>query len=386
MSITSPVTSLLAPATEAVLECRAVSKRFGATTAVDDVSLAVGAGETLAVVGPSGCGKSTLLRMMAGLTGIDSGSIALAGREVAGPFTFVPAERRGVGIVFQDLALFPHLSVADNVAFGLAQHRTRRGRWPSGRPSPAQRWSPGARETRVQQMLELVGLTSFSQRFPHQLSGGEQQRVAIARALALEPDVVLLDEPFSQLDRGLAARVRDEALQTLRAAGVSVVLVTHDQDEALAVGDRVAVLRAGRLVHLAEPEEVFHRPVDRFVATFLGEADFLPGVRQGALARGPLGRLPVTPGPDGDVEVMTRPHDLTVVPWGDQAPGAEGGSGVVRRVEFRGGDVLHHVDLDGGSTVRALTTHTRRVAVGRRVMVPTPNAHPLAAFDGATPP
>lgn len=372
--------------TEHVLECVGVTKRFGAITAVNEISLSLARGEALAIVGPSGCGKSTLLRMMAGLTSLDSGTITVGGREVAGPSTFVPAERRGVGIVFQDLALFPHLSVADNVAFGLTRQATGR--------SSRRRWLRDPRRAkgsdthdRVREMLELVGLSRFGDRFPHQLSGGEQQRVAIARALALNPDVVLLDEPFSQLDRGLAARVRDEAIQALRAAGASVVLVTHDQDEALAVGDRVAVLQSGRLVQLAEPEEVFHRPINRFVSTFLGEADFLSGVRHGASVDTALGPLPVVNGPDGDVDVMTRPHDLTVRPLisadlGDsernRGPGAVG---VVKRLEFRGGDVLHHVTLDAGPSLRALTSHTDKVAVGQRVLVPAPDAHPLTAFD-----
>ncbi len=396
--------------THPVLECVGVTKRFGATTAVNEISLSLARGEALAIVGPSGCGKSTLLRMMAGLTSLDSGTITVGGREVAGPSTFVPAERRGVGIVFQDLALFPHLSVADNVAFGL----TRQGAAGSSAARSMQRgwrrWRGSAESTdattesneatnqrngtqgeandqRVREMLELVGLSRFGDRFPHQLSGGEQQRVAIARALALNPDVVLLDEPFSQLDRGLAARVRDEAIQALRAAGASVVLVTHDQDEALAVGDRVAVLQSGRLVQLAEPEEVFHRPINRFVSTFLGEADFLSGVRHGDSVDTVLGPLPVFAGPDGDVDVMTRPHDLTVrplpgMPWdGTELDRAGGAVGVVNRLEFRGGDVLHHVTLDAGPTIRALTSHTDKVAVGQRVLVPAPREHALTAFD-----
>ncbi|CAN5372814.1 ABC transporter ATP-binding protein [soil metagenome] len=369
---------------DVVLECVGVTKRFGATTAVNDVSFQLGRGEALAVVGPSGCGKSTLLRMMAGLTGIDSGRITVGGNEVAGGSTFVPAEKRGVGIVFQDLALFPHLSVADNIAFGLgrAPHVARLRFWRGDQ-------NDDATQARVEQMLEMVGLTRFGDRFPHQLSGGEQQRVAIARALALNPEVVLLDEPFSQLDRGLAARVRDEAIQALRSAGASVVLVTHDQEEALAVGDRVAVLQAGRLVQLAEPEEVFHHPCNRFVSTFLGEADFVTGVRHGSTAQTVLGDLPVVEGPDGDVEVMTRPHDLTVLPasaaTSQPADAPAHGVGVVQRLEFRGGDVLHHVALDAGPTIRALTSHTHKVAVGERVLVPIPDAHPLTAFAVACP-
>ncbi|MGB3829972.1 MAG: ABC transporter ATP-binding protein [Ornithinimicrobium sp.] len=400
-------TALHAPApadsrTEHVLECVEVTKRFGATTAVNEISLSLARGEALAIVGPSGCGKSTLLRMMAGLTSLDSGTITVGGREVAGPSTFVPAERRGVGIVFQDLALFPHLSVADNVAFGLTRRSTGRStdratgrsgrRWLRGRGAPAVgagSGPAGQTQERVREMLELVGLSRFGDRFPHQLSGGEQQRVAIARALALNPDVVLLDEPFSQLDRGLAARVRDEAIQALRAAGASVVLVTHDQDEALAVGDRVAVLQSGRLVQLAEPEEVFHRPVNRFVSTFLGEADFLSGVRHGETVDTVLGRLPVFAGVDGDVDVMTRPHDLTVLPLPSGSAGHQptnpGAAGTVQRLEFRGGDVLHHVSLDAGPSLRALTSHTHKMAVGQRVLIPPPEAHQLTAFDVSCP-
>lgn len=393
--------------TDAVLECTGVTKRFGSTTAVNDISLSLGRGEALAIVGPSGCGKSTLLRMMAGLTTVDSGTISVGGKEVAGPTTFVPAERRGVGIVFQDLALFPHLSVADNVAFGLSRRSggslttggSRRG-WLRGRRAAKPEVSPhgspsgqarglSANDERVREMLELVGLSRFGDRFPHQLSGGEQQRVAIARALALNPEVVLLDEPFSQLDRGLAARVRDEAIQALRAAGASVVLVTHDQDEALAVGDRVAVLQAGKLVQIADPEEVFHRPVNRFVSTFLGEADFFSGVRRGESVDTLLGPLPVFDGADGDVDVMTRPHDLTVLPLmladGTERSADQGAAGVVKRIEFRGGDVLHHVTLDSGVSLRALTSHTHKVGVGERVVVPTPAVHPLTAFDVSCP-
>lgn len=368
----------------AVLDCRGLTKRFGGTLALDDVDLQVNRGETLAVMGPSGCGKSTLLRTLAGLTGIDAGSIALQGRQVAGDARFVPAEDRGVGIVFQDLALFPHLTVADNVAFGLQPAARRRASWSSWRRRRiAARDAVGsAAPTRVEEMLGLVGMRALANRYPHELSGGEQQRVAIARALAPDPVVMLLDEPFSHLDRHLAVQVRDEAMQVLRSAGATVLVVTHDQDEALAVGDRVAVLRAGRLVQVDTPEGLFNRPTDRFVATLLGEADFVRGTRRGAWASSFLGELPVMTGPDGAVHVMVRPHDLTVQRSGCHDT-ASGGLGVVSRVEFRGGDVLHHVSLDDGTSVRARTSHTRAVPVGARVIVPTPVAHPLAAFTAA---
>lgn len=349
--------------TNPLLHLHNVTKRYGQNAAVDDVSLELSRGEVLVVVGPSGCGKSTLLRCIAGLTGIDAGSIDLAGRQVAGPTTFVPAERRGVGIVFQDLALFPHLNVADNVGFGLTYLKNKHDQ----KTSAAQ----------VASMLELVGLSDKAQRFPHELSGGEQQRVAIARALALEPDLVLLDEPFSHLDRGLSVKVRNEATAALRQAGATVVLVTHDQDEALAVGDKVAVMQDGVLVQIDTPSTVFHQPTNRFVASFLGEAIFLPGQRRSDIADTVFGELPISAGPDGDVTVMVRPHDLTVA----ESASAVGPTGIVTSVEFRGGSYLHEVELTPGIRVHALTPHTIRFNVGDTVAVWLSTHHPLTAFS-----
>ena len=362
---------------QALLEVRSVSKSFGPTRALDGVDLTVARGSTLAVVGPSGCGKSTLLRCVVGLTGVDAGTIRLEGREVAGPGGFVPAERRGVGIVFQDLALFPHLTVADNVAFGL---RSRRERDPGGR---------------VSEMLALVGLERHAARYPHQLSGGEQQRVAIARTLAPRPELVLLDEPFSHLDAGLAVQVREEALTTLREAGVTVVLVTHDQEEALAVGDEVAVLHDGRLVQVGTPDQVFHRPATTFVATFLGAADFLPARRSGDRASTSLGEVRILAGPGGratstggaaplgdHVEVLVRPHDLRLDSPA-RGSGADGGGAgaTVTRTEFRGAAVLHWLRLDDGGQVRALVPHDLAHPVGATVVAHLAGDHPLVAFE-----
>ncbi len=340
---------------EPVLELSGVGKQFGAVVALDAVSLAVQRGELLAVVGPSGCGKSTMLRAVAGLLAIDAGTICAGGREVAGPRTFVPPERRDVGVVFQDLALFPHLDVADNVAFGL---RRRAG---------------GGRRKRVAEVLELVGLAGLGQRFAHELSGGEQQRVALARALAPDPAVVLLDEPFSHLDRNLRTLVREHTVDVLHAAGATGVFVTHDQEEALAAGDRVAVLRQGRIEQVAVPEEVFHSPASRFVATFLGEADFLPGEHYGKHAHTLFGALPVTAFGSGPCEVMVRPHEVSIEP--DDAS-----STVVTRTEFRGALVLHHVRLADGSTLRGVRPHTAPLAVGTHVIVHPLVDHPLAVF------
>ena len=218
------------------VRCRGLTKIFGAVRAVDDMSLDVDPGEIVALLGPSGCGKTTFLRLIAGFERPDAGSVLLADEEVAGPGRFLPPERRRIGMVFQDYALFPHLSVADNVAFGLARRRRLSARG-------AHR---DAAES-VGRLLALVGLEGLGARLPHEISGGQQQRVALARALAPAPAVVLLDEPFSNLDATLRAEVRAEVRGILREAGATAVFVTHDQEEALSLADRVAVMRAGHL-------------------------------------------------------------------------------------------------------------------------------------------
>ena len=335
-----------------VLQLRQVTKRFGAVTALGDVDLRIGRGELLAVIGPSGCGKSTLLRSIAGLTSIDAGRICAGDRELVGPTTFVPPEKRQIGVVFQDLALFPHLDVAANVAFGLPRGQVR---------------------VRVGEVLNLVGLTGLAARYPHELSGGEQQRVALARALAPRPIAVLLDEPFSHLDRNLRTEVRQHILEVLRDDGATGVFVTHDQEEAMVAADRVAVLRSGRIQQVGTPREVFHTPSSRFVATFLGDADFLPGLRSGTQVDTALGPLPVTEPGLGHCQVMVRPHDLAI-------EADEDGSALVERVEFFGAVLVHHVRLRDGSRVRALSPHTDLVEAGARVRVRPLLAHPLIAF------
>ncbi len=343
-------------ATQPVLRAERLVKRYGDVAAVDGVTVDVAPGELLALVGPSGCGKSTLLRLVAGLTPPDAGRVMIAGREMAGPSTWVPAERRGVGMVFQDHALFPHLDVSGNVAFGLAKR------------------DPGRHE-RVSEVLDLVGLGEMGGRYPHVLSGGEVQRVALARALAPAPAVVLFDEPFSDLDRNLRIRLRDDVVAVLRAAGAAGVFVTHDQEEALAVGDRVGVLRSGRIEQIAAPQTVFHAPANRFVATFMGEADFLPGQRVGTSVKTQWGEVPVVGdlGDGHDVDVTVRPDDVHVVP--DPA-----GDARVRRVEFRGSFVVYHVDLGDGVTVRSMASHVEPVGPGERVSVRLEPGHALAAF------
>jgi iron(III) transport system ATP-binding protein len=352
--LTAPAAPAAGPATEPVLLLERVTKRFGDVLALDGVSLEVPRGELLAVLGPSGCGKSTMLRSVAGLTAIDGGRIVVEGREVAAPGAFVPPEQRQVGVVFQDLALFPHLSVRDNTAFGLP----RRG--------PRHR-------SRVEEVLELVGIAALADRYPHELSGGEQQRVALARALAPGPSVVLFDEPFSHLDRNLRTEVREHTVAVLRADGATGVLVTHDQEEALAVGDRVAVLRSGRLEQVADPQTAFHTPATRFVATFLGEADFVRGERDGLEVETVFGRLPVTEAGSGACDVMLRPHEVGV-------EADDAGPAVVSHTEFRGATVLHHLAFDDGTTLRGLRPHSTPLPVGTRARAVPLIDHPLAVF------
>src|SRR5688572_24360480 len=234
------------------VETEGLTRDFGARRAVDGVDLRLERGGFLAVLGPSGSGKTTLLRMIAGFERPDAGTVAIGGRPVAGPGTWVEPEARRVGMVFQQGALFPHLSVAGNVGFG------------------------AARPDRVGECLELVGLADRAGAFAHELSGGERQRVALARALAADPEVVLLDEPFSALDAGLRERLREEVAAILRAAGTGTLLVSRDQSEALSLADTVAVLRDGRVEQVGTPEEVYERPRSQWVANFLGEADVLP--------------------------------------------------------------------------------------------------------------
>ncbi|MBA0124354.1 ABC transporter ATP-binding protein [Haloechinothrix sp. YIM 98757] len=347
------------PNHDSTLVIEKVRKKFGRVPAVDELSLEVGDGEVLALVGPSGCGKSTLLRLVAGLEQPDGGTIHLAGERIAGDGVWCPPERRNVGMVFQDHALFPHLTVAGNIAFGL-----------NG-------WSGRRRRERVEAGLEMIAMHRMGERYPHELSGGEQQRVALARALASEPDLVLLDEPFSNLDRHLRAQVRADTVAILRKTGTTAVFVTHDQTEALAIGDRVAVMRSGCVEQLGDPASVFHAPANRFVATFMGEADFLPAelVSGGLVTE--LG--PVSAPPDleatGELEVMVRPHEVTLTPSDD-------GTARVVDTEFQGGFVLHTVTLASGRRLRSLQPHTACYPIGTRLRAVLAHGHPPAVLNG----
>src|SRR3990170_5657667 len=244
-----------------VISVRGATKRFGSTVAVDRAELAVERGELLALLGPSGCGKTTLLRLIAGFDEPDGGSVWIEEDRVAGEGAWVPPDRRHVGMVFQDYALFPHLAVEANVGFGLPRRE---------------------RAARVAEVLELVGLAEYAGRFPHELSGGQQQRVALARAVAPRPSIILLDEPWSNIDPLLRASMREELASILRAVDVTVVLVTHEREEAFAVADRIALMRAGRIVQADAPENLYYAPASRWAAEFVGAANFLPGRIRGA--------------------------------------------------------------------------------------------------------
>jgi iron(III) transport system ATP-binding protein len=255
-----------------------LDKRFGAHQVLTGLDLDVPAGSLTAILGPSGSGKTTLLRVLAGFEHADAGTVRIGSALADGPGVFLPPERRRIGYVPQEGSLFPHLTVAANVAFGLSRRK----------------WGRDRRAKRCADLLEAVGLGGLDKRYPHQLSGGQQQRVALARALAIQPEVVLLDEPFASLDANLRASVRADVQQLLKESGTTSVLVTHDQDEALSIADRVAVLRDGAIAQCDAPQELYSRPVDADMARFIGEANLIPGILNGSSVQTLLGVLAVT--------------------------------------------------------------------------------------------
>ncbi len=330
------------------LRARGLGKRFGERAVVDDVSFTVPAGDILVLVGPSGCGKTTLLRLIAGFERLDRGAVEIDGQTVADSARHTPPESRRVGMVFQDYAVFPHLSVGGNVGFAL------------GKGAPAR--------ARVAELLAFVGLGGRETAMPHELSGGEQQRVSLARALSTRPAVLLLDEPFSNLDAALRGEVRDEMRALLKAGGVTAVFVTHDQDEALFLGDRIGVMRAGKLEQVDTPETIFHRPQTRFVAEFLGQTAFVRGQTTPGGILTPLGRverhlaLPEGLAPEGvAMEIAVRPDDVTFV--ADEA----GLSRVVRR-HFTGLGVVYRLALPDGQIVHSWQPHEVHVAEGAAII------------------
>lgn len=324
---------------------------------VHQLDLDVYAGEILALLGPSGCGKTTSLRLIAGFERPDSGSIAINDQTAAGDGLFVPPEKRGVGMVFQDYALFPHLTIHENVGFGL-----------HNKPKPE------ANEI-VTSMLELVGLQQFASRYPHELSGGQRQRIALARALAPQPFLLLLDEPFSNLDADLRTQMRVEVRQILKSINATAIFVTHDQEEALYLGDRIALMNHGRVEQIGHPEEIFHQPATRFVAEFMGGTDFLPGVVGEEAIETEIGLLPQKVDlPIGTaVEIAMRYDDLSFELNPHSASQVE-----VRH--FRGALNIYSLRLPSGQTVQAYKNHTDIISPGTPVDVRIDPGHELAVF------
>jgi iron(III) transport system ATP-binding protein len=316
-----------------------VEKAFGSNRAVTGATVRVPSGEVVALVGPSGSGKTTLLRTIAGFEVPDAGTIRIAGRQVAGEGVWEEPDRRRIGMVFQDGALFPHLTVGENLAFG--------------RPRPE----------RARECLDLVGLADRARSYPHELSGGERQRVALARALAVDPDVVLLDEPFAALDEGLRAGLREEVAAVLRTAGASALLVTHNQEEALSLADVVAVLRSGRIEQVGAPREIYERPVSRWVAEFLGDADAVPGSVSDDVVATELGHFPAS-GVRGRAEVLLRPEQVEIV--GDGAGQAQA---TVIGNSYFGHDQIVWLELASGARLRSRTVGHVSWRVGETVRV-----------------
>lgn len=317
------------------LELREVSHRYGDVLAVDRLSLSVGEGEVVCLLGPSGCGKSTVLRLAAGLEVLQEGEIAIAGRSVAAAGKSSPPESRGVGLVFQDYALFPHLSVADNVAFGL-------------QAVPA-----ANREARVLRALRDVGMEDQAARFPHMLSGGQQQRVALARALVAGPSVVLLDEPFSGLDARLRDKVRDQTLHALMESQAATLMVTHDAEEAMFMADRIAVMREGGILQTGTPDDLYCRPASAFVAQLFGEINRLDGLVSGSAVKTPFGALPAAGLEEGAAaDILIRPEALHL------SHEAQGARGRVITSRMLGRSSLIHLSVEDG-TVTGLHLHAR---------------------------
>ena len=320
-----------------------VTRRFGATPALDELSLTIEPGEIVCLLGPSGCGKSTTLRIAAGLEILEAGRVLIRDQEVARPGWQLPPEARNVGLVFQDYALFPHLTVAENVAFGLSHEKA------------------GEKGRRVITILARLGMAARGGDYPHTLSGGEQQRVALARAMAPGPGLMLMDEPFSDLDTRLRDRTRADVLAVLRDAGVATLLVTHDPDEAMRMADRIALMRAGRLVQLAPPSDLYRHPVNRFAASFLSDINELDGVIEAGSATTMLGRVAAPEYPEGaPVDVLVRPEGIVV-------NSGTGCSALVVAARSLGAYSLIEARLDGGENIRFRLPISEPPAEGSRV-------------------
>lgn len=360
-----------------ILTLEGISKSYSAAQgpAVNQIGFVLAQGEILGLLGPSGCGKTTLLRIIAGFERPQSGQVQLAGQFVCGPGQWLPPEQRAIGMVFQDFALFPHLSVGDNVAFGLRPEGKRQARF---------RRQSGVKTTRrIREVLELVGLQGMERRYPHELSGGQQQRVALARALAPQPRLVLLDEPLSNLDVQVRLRLRQDLRDILKTAGISAIFVTHDQEEAMVIADRVAVMRAGNLEQIDTPEEIYQRPSSQFVAEFVTQANFIQAHWQGQYWQTEVGQFGLEPAltdlhqPHTQGVIMIRQEDVQLHP--DHAAAT-----VIRDRQFLGREYRYCLETASGQELHArMPTHTA-LDIGTTVQVVVDH-HQIQIFPAVPP-
>jgi iron(III) transport system ATP-binding protein len=343
--------NMLTPA----LVCNNISKSYGGNVGVSNFTIEIQQGEIISLLGPSGCGKTTLLRLIGGFIQPDYGTITIGDIGVVHNGLSLPPEKRNIGMVFQEGALFPHLTVEQNVAYGVPKSKRR--------------------SVEVDNVLNLVRLEHLRNRMPHELSGGQQQRVALARALAPQPEIILLDEPFSNLDPSLREQVRDDMLEIIKASKITAVFVTHDQEEALLIGDRVAIMSEGSLEQIGSAEDIFHYPANKFTANFVGNVDFVPGEYNDQFITSEIGSVhysqPVEP--DDRLELMSRPDCLDCYPIPD------GLNHIVSR-QFRGAFYMYTVSLPSGNTVKCLLPHTHEYNVGDAVNITLREGHSLLPF------
>lgn len=342
------------PIDRSLVELREISKRFVDRDVVKGLSFNIKRGELFVILGPSGSGKTTTLRLLAGLERPDAGEIFINNQMIAGRNFFIQPEARNVGMVFQEYALFPNLTVKDNIAFGL--HKLEKIE----------------RQRIIERMLELIGLQDHINRYPHELSGGEQQRVAFARALAPSPVVILLDEPFSNVDADMRLRIRRDMQRILRKSNITAILVTHNQEDAFAIADRIAVMNKGQIEQIATPSEMYHSPATRFVADFVGEADFINGAVENNLIRTAVGDFPTAGFDSGtSVQVMIRPSDISF-------KADKEGDGVVADLEFKGSETLYFLRLSSGEFVHSIQNSESLIEIGTKVKVEVRPAQVLA--------
>ncbi|MEM8830093.1 MAG: ABC transporter ATP-binding protein [Cyanobacteria bacterium P01_G01_bin.19] len=363
-----------------ILQLRNITKTYARQAredkilVLDDVSLALEQGDLLGLLGPSGCGKTTLLRIIAGFESISQGTVEIAGKTVCDNCDFIPAERRNTGMVFQDYALFPHLTVEENIAFGLHNQVKKLKK----KMIFFKQQSSSSTKQRVNEVLELVGLSSLSKRYPHQLSGGQQQRISLARALAPQPSLILLDEPLSNLDVQVRHRLRSEIRAILKAAGTSAIFVTHDREEAMAISDKIAVMRRGKIEQVATPEETYLNPQSRFVAEFVTQANFIPAQRSNRHWVTELGKVRAA-GSLAEVsnekgDLMLRQEDIILT------PDVDSDMTIVER-QFLGREYYYSIETQSGKRIQARTGLDNAIAIGTKVKLSLDIDSPKIFFD-----